>query len=73
MLPTELRSLRTGVLRVTRLKLCDQLIRPENGKPLPLSTFSFWEDGKRPIPLWAARRVRELAEAARRYDAKGGA
>jgi hypothetical protein len=69
----ELRTLRETVLRVTRQKLCEQLIRPETGRPLPLSTYAFWETGRRAVPLWAARRVRDLAEAARRYDLKGGA
>lgn len=68
----ELRLLRTQTLRVTQEKLAEQLIKPLDGTPVTTGMVSYWETGYRPIPLWVARRVRELAEAARRYDAKKG-
>ena len=72
MTPPELRTTRMNVLRVTQSRLSEQLIKPDTGLPVTTGTVCFWESGLRPIPLWAARRVRDLAEAARRYDAKRG-
>ena len=66
----ELRVIRKTILRVTMVKLAEQLIRPDIGESLKWNTISFWENGHRPIPLWAARRIRDLAEVARRYDRK---
>lgn len=68
---SELRLLRTTVMRVNQAKLADQLIRPDTGEPVKLATVGYWEQGRRPIPLWVARRVRDLAEVARRFDLKG--
>ena len=66
----ELVNLRTEVLRVTQDRLVEQLISPSTGVPIKRAAVSLWEKGRRPIPLWAARRIRNLAEAARRYDAQ---
>lgn len=72
MAAAELRSLRETVLRVTQARLAAQLIKPEDGRPVSVETVSNWEHGRRAIPLWAARHIRDLAEAAKRYDAKEG-
>lgn len=69
---SEFRLTRANVLRVTQSRLAEQLIKPDTGRPVATGTVSFWETGLRPIPLWVARRVRDLAEAARRYDTKKG-
>lgn len=71
MAPNELRLLRM-TMRVTQEGLAKQLLDPDDGLPLKQSTISQWESGTRGyvVPLWAARRIRELAECAQRYDAK---
>lgn len=70
MAASELRVLRATVLRVTQAKLAEQLIKPDDGRPATKGTVYLWEHGLRAVPLWAARRIRDLAEAARRYDAR---
>lgn len=70
MSPGELIGLRTHVLRVKQNRLIEQLINPSTGEPCTATAYSRWETGKRRIPLWVARRVRDLAEAAKAYDAK---
>jgi DNA-binding transcriptional regulator YiaG len=70
MTASEMRSIRATVLRVTQGKLAEQLIKPTTGEPVTTGMVSRWEIGERPVPLWAARRIRDLAEAARRYDAR---
>jgi hypothetical protein len=72
MTAAELRVIRFQTLRVTQGKLAEQLIKPTTGQPITAGLISRWEAGVRPVPLWAARRIRDLAEAARRYDAKKG-
>ncbi len=52
----------------TQERLCKQLISPSTGESISQSVLSLWEKGKRPIPMWVARRVRALAEAAMKYD-----
>lgn len=64
----ELLYLRTKVMRVTQARLCEQLISPSTGAPVSTSIFSLWEKGRRAIPLWVARRTREIAEAIKSYD-----
>ena len=68
----ELRATRCNVLRVTQARLAEQLIDPDDGRPVSSPAISLWESSKRPIPLWVARRIRDLSEAARRYDTKKG-
>ncbi len=68
----ELYTLRTETIRTTQQRLCDQLVSPSTGETCSTSIMSLWEKGKRPIPLWVARKVRDLAECARRLDAKEG-
>lgn len=70
MAPNELRTLRTTVLRVTQKMLAEQMIHPDDGLPVAQVRISEWEGGTRCVPLWAARRIRELAECAKRYDMK---
>lgn len=70
MSPGELLNIRTVVLRVSQRKLGEQLLNPSNGQPCSVPQISYWETGSRAVPLWAARRIRDLAEAAKRYDAK---
>jgi hypothetical protein len=64
----ELLYLRTKVMRVTQARLCEQLISPSTGQPVSTSIFSLWEKGRRAIPLWVARRTREIGEAAKNHD-----
>jgi len=67
----EAKHIRTELLRITQKRLVEALISPIDGEPILVSLYSHWEKGSRPIPLWAARRMRDLAEAARSYDVKG--
>ena len=70
---TEVRDIRTDVLRVTQEKLAEQLIDPVTGMPISRSLIVRWEMGDRAVPLWAARHLLALAEAAREHDMKEGA
>lgn len=70
MAPGELVNLRVHVLKVIQSRLCEQLINPSTGNPLTIAALSRWENGKVPVPLWAARLIRDLSEAARKYDSK---
>ena len=69
---TEVRDIRTKVLRVTQAKLAEQLIDPGTGMPISDSLVFMWEVGDRAVPLWAARHILALADAARDYDMKEG-
>jgi hypothetical protein len=66
------RDIRTNVLRVTQEKLAEQLIDPNTGMPISRHLVYKWEGGDRAVPLWAARHILALAEAARKYDMKEG-
>ena len=66
----ELKQLRSRVIRVTQSQLASQLIKPDTGQPITMSTLSRWERGDRRVPRWAAMVVRTLADAARRVDKK---
>lgn len=68
MAPGELLHIRREVLLVPQARLCEQLIDPTDGEACSTTTLSRWERGSRPVPLWAARRIRDLAEAAKNYD-----
>jgi hypothetical protein len=68
----ELRLTRCTVLRVSQARLAEQLIDPSNGRPVSGPAVCLWETGRRPVPLWAARRIKDLAEAAKRYDLRKG-
>jgi hypothetical protein len=70
MSPGELLSIRTQVLRVPQGRVIEQLINPSTGSPCTVAAYCRWEKGHRPIPLWVARKMRDLEEAARKYDAK---
>lgn len=70
MKPGELVLLRRTVIKVSQARLVEQLVSPENGLPIAACTLSLYESGARPVPLWAARRIRELAQAARSYDSR---
>ena len=67
---TELRRLRQEVLRVTQKKLAEQLIDPSTGQPVSEPLVCRWENGDRAVPLWAARYIAALSEAAREHDIK---
>ena len=66
--PDELRRLRCNVIRATQKALAEQLLSPESGEPVSNFTVCRWEAGARPVPLWAARRIRNIAEIASRHD-----
>ena len=68
MKPGEFAVLRQVVIRATQERVAEQLVDPDTGQPVTRNCLSAWERGARPVPLWAARRVRDLAEAARSYD-----
>lgn len=70
---TELRRTRTDTLRVTQQKLAEQMIDPATGMPVSENLVCKWERGERAVPLWAARHVSLLAQAAREHDMKEGA
>ena len=65
----ELVRLRLLVLRATQEQVAGELVDPCTGLPLTRNALSHYERGLRPVPLWVARRVRDLAEAARAFDA----
>ena len=69
---TEVRHKRTNVMRVTQTKLAAQLIDPTTGQPIARESVCKWESGERAVPLWAARHINALAEAAREHDMKEG-
>jgi hypothetical protein len=60
----EFRRLRAGVLRITQTILARALISPDTGAPIGVSTVSRWEAGEFAIPLWAAKRIRQMVIAA---------
>jgi len=66
--PDEVRRLRRMVIRVTQQKLAEQMLKPESGEPVSNIAVCRWERGMRPVPLWAARRLRHLAEVAAKHD-----
>lgn len=68
MRPEDARSMREVVLRATQAALAEQLDDPDTGEPISTATISRWESGVQSVPLWAARRIRKLAAAAREYD-----
>jgi hypothetical protein len=65
----ELSHIRINVLRVVYRVLAEQLIDPSRGNPISVSTLCRWSNGTRNIPRWAAQRIVQLAEIARRNDA----
>lgn len=65
---TELRRIRVDTLRCSQQALASQLLNPASGVPINGAMVSRWERGERPVPLWAARHIRLLEEAARRHD-----
>ena len=69
---TELRRIRTDTLRVTQQSLAEQLVDPATGMPISGDLVCHWEHGTRAVPLWAARHISILAEAAREHDLKEG-
>jgi len=66
----ELQRLRSSVLRITQTTLAKALTSPDTGAPVSVSTLCRWESGEFVIPLWAARRIRQFAVAAKEQDAK---
>lgn len=64
--PDEMRSLRMNVLHVSQRELATQMISPFNGYPIAHYTVCKWERALIPVPLWAARRMRELAGTAKK-------
>lgn len=69
MRPSEFRRTREVVLHVKQESLAGKIINPSTGAPVSTATVCRWETGQRPIPLWVARRMRALANAA--AEAKG--
>lgn len=66
----EFRDIRIRVLQATQESLAEQLISPETGHAVKHGTVFKWEHSRRAIPLWAARKMRSLADAAREYDSR---
>ena len=66
----ELRSIRVETLKVTQVALATNLIDPSDGEPISPYLISHWEAGSRAVPLWAARHIRILHDAALEYDRK---
>ena len=69
---TEVQHVRKTVLRVTQKKLADNLIDPSTGASISKGLVCKWESGERSVPLWAARHISALAQAAREHDMKEG-
>lgn len=72
MVAEELKRLRMVIFRITQEQLARQLINPSTGAHISTNLVSKWECSLRPVPLWAARKVRLLAEATKKHDAKKG-
>jgi hypothetical protein len=70
MAASEVLRLRQTVMRVSQARLAAQLISPEDGEPISQGAVWLWENGRRAVPLWAARQIRAIAEACKRYDAR---
>lgn len=66
--PLEFKRLRTDILMVSQQSLANHLINPVTGEPVVTATICRWERGVASVPLWAARRLRHLAEVAIRID-----
>lgn len=66
----DLTNIRTKVLRVTYRALAEQLIRPDTGEPVSIALLCRWAKGNRSVPRWAAQRILQLAEIARRNDTR---
>ena len=64
----EMKRIRVDILRCSQIALASQLLNPTTGQPVSTTSVSRWEKGIRPIPLWVARHVRLLQDAARKYD-----
>ena len=62
--PDEVRYIRKVVLGWSIPELADALIDPYTGEPVSLSALNKWSSGANPVPLWVARRLRDLAEKA---------
>jgi hypothetical protein len=67
----DLKRIRVDVLRCSQQALASQLLNPATGLPINQGMVSRWELGERPVPLWAARHIRLLEEAAQRHDSEG--
>jgi hypothetical protein len=65
---TDLKRIRVDVLRCSQEALASQLLNPISGIPIAGVSISRWERGERPVPLWAARHIRLLEDAARQHD-----
>lgn len=58
----ELLDIRHNVLNVTQEALAELVENPSTGDPITTATISRWENESLSVPLWAAKRLRELAE-----------
>ncbi len=67
--PHEFVRLRKSILHVTQKVLAEEMISPQTGEPVSNFTLCRWERGMSPVPLWAARRLRALAQVAASQDA----
>ncbi len=65
------RETRVKVLKVTQKALAENLIDPSTGEPISPYLICKWEKGDRAVPLWAARHIAVLNNAALEYDRKG--
>jgi hypothetical protein len=65
MRPSEFRRVRETILIVRQDTLAENLINPSTGQPVSGAAICRWETGQRPIPLWVARRMKALENAAR--------
>jgi hypothetical protein len=68
MTPAEARNLRVGAIRATQQQIADQIVSPNTGEPVSGAWICRMERGQRSVPLWMARRLRRLAELARKHD-----
>jgi hypothetical protein len=68
---TSVREIRIDILKVTQVALAKNLLDPSTGEPISSDLVCRWEKGDRAVPLWAARRIKSLHDAALEYDRKG--
>jgi len=72
MSPEEFSRLRQEVIVSSQKSVAQEMVSPSSGGRVSESTVSRWESGKVDIPLWAARRMDQLAKLARSLDEAAG-
>jgi hypothetical protein len=67
--PANFKHLRKSVIKATQVMLAMQLVNPATGDAIATSTLSKYESGQLGIPMWVAKRMKELTSLVERYAA----